>query len=83
MERLARLTHRIVWLSASGGVLALGRLDRHSVVSAIGVLSMIIAICALLTDLGLDLLAAAGVFLICAIAALVAGLMLRRSKSNA
>jgi uncharacterized membrane protein len=79
----AGIAHRIVWLIASGGVLALGRFDRHGIVSAIGVLSIIVAIFALLGDLGLDLLAAAGVFLICAIAALVAGLALRRSKSNA
>lgn len=79
----AGLSHRLVWLIASGGVLALGRFDRHMLVTAIGVLSLIAAICALLTDLGLDLMAAAGVFLLCAIAALVAGLMLRRSKSDA
>lgn len=79
----AGIAHRIVWLAASGGVLALGRFDRHGIVSAIGVLSIIIAIFAILSDLGLDLLAAAGVFLICAVVALVSGLMLRRSKSNA
>jgi hypothetical protein len=47
------------------------------------VLSIIIAICALLTDLGLDLLAAAGIFLVCAVAALIAGLVLRNRKSAA
>jgi uncharacterized membrane protein len=77
------IAHRIVWLVASGGVLALGRFDRHGLVTAVGVLSIIIAICALLTDLGLELLAAAGIFLICAVAALVAGLMLRNRKSAA
>ncbi len=79
----AGIMHRIVWLAASGGVLALGRFDRHTLVSAIGVISIIVAIFALLSDLGLDLLAAAGVFLVCAVIALVAGLVLRRSKSNA
>jgi uncharacterized membrane protein len=77
------IAHRIVWLAASGGVLALGRFDRHGLVTAIGVLSLIAAICALLNDLGLDLLAAAGVFLVCALAALVAGLALRRKRSAA
>jgi O-antigen/teichoic acid export membrane protein len=67
-----------VWLVASGGLLALGRFDRHALVTAIGVLSLIAAICALLADLGLDLLASAGVFLVCALIALVAGLALRR-----
>jgi uncharacterized membrane protein len=77
-SQTAAVTHRIAWLAASGGLLALGRFDRHALVTAIGVLSIIAAICALMTDLGLDLLAAAGVFLLCAIAALVAGLALRR-----
>ncbi len=75
------IAHRVVWLLASGAVLALGRFDRHALVTAIGVLGIIIAISALLTDLGLDLLAAAGVFLVCAVAALVAGLMLRKRTS--
>lgn len=77
----AGLAHRLVWLAASSGVLALGRFDRHNMVTAIGVLSMIGAIWALLMDLGLDLLAAAGVFLLCAIAALVAGLALRKKPA--
>jgi hypothetical protein len=79
----AGIAHRIVWLAASGAALALGRLDRHMLVTAIGVLSMIAAVCALLADLGLDLLTAAGVFFLCALAALVAGLVLRRRKADA
>ncbi len=78
----AGILHRIAWLAASGGLLALGRYDRHTLVTTIGVLSMIGAICALLSDLGLDLLAAAGVFLLCAIAALIGGLMLRRKEKT-
>jgi len=74
----AGIAHRIVWLVASGGLLALGRFDRHALVTTVGVLSLSVAVCALLTDLGLDLLAAAGVFLVCAIAAMIAGFMLRR-----
>jgi uncharacterized membrane protein len=81
-SQTANVTHRIAWLAASGGLLALGRFDRHALVTAVGVLSMIAAIVALLVDLGLDLLAAAGVFLICAVAALVAGLMLRRKRGE-
>lgn len=79
---LAALLHRLVWLVLSSGVLALGRHDRHSLVTAVGVLSVIGAICALLTNLGLDLRAAAGVFLICAIVALIAGLALRRKPAT-
>jgi hypothetical protein len=79
----AGIVHRILWLGASGAVLALGRYDSHTLVSTVGVLSMIGAICALLNDLGLDLLAAAGVFLLCAVAALIGGLMLRnRAKAS-
>lgn len=74
------IAHRIVWLAASGGVLALGRYDRHSLVTTVGVLSIMIAIWALLNDLGLDLFAAAGVFLACALAALIAGLALRNRE---
>jgi uncharacterized membrane protein len=76
----AGIAHRFVWLALSGGVIAFGRFDRHALVTAVGVLSMIAAIFATLADLGLDLLAAAGVFLLCAIVALVAGLMLRKKS---
>lgn len=77
------MAHRITLLAISGGVLALGRFDRHGLVTAIGVLGVIASICALLSDLGLDLLAAAGVFLICAVVALISGLVLRNKKSAA
>lgn len=79
----AGIIHRIVWIAASGGVVALGRFDRHALVTAIGVLSLMIAIFATLSDLGLDLMAAAGVFLVCAVVALIGGLALRRRKANA
>jgi uncharacterized membrane protein len=78
----AALLHRLVWLVLSGGVLALGRHDRHALVTAVGVLSVIGAICALITNLGLDLRAAAGVFLVCAVIALIAGLALRRKPAT-
>lgn len=74
----ANITHRIVWLAAAGGLVALGRFDQHLMVTAIGVLGLIAAVCALLNDLGLNLLASAGVFFVCALAAMAAGLMLRR-----
>jgi hypothetical protein len=78
----AGIAHRIVWLVLSGGVLALGRFDRHALVTAIGVLSLICAIFGLLGDLRLDLLASAAVFMLCALIAAVAGLALRRSKAS-
>lgn len=72
------IPHRIVWLAASGGVVALGRFDRHTLITFIGVLSMLGAIAVLLSDLGLDLMSAAAVFLVCAVIAMLAGLALKR-----
>ncbi len=72
------IAHRIAWLGVSGGAIALGRYDRHMMVTAIGVLSFMGAVAALLTDLGLDLMTAAAVFFVCALAAMIGGLMLRR-----
>jgi len=74
---LASALHRVIWLAASGALLALGRFDRHLAVSAIAILSMIGAVFALMFSLGLDLIAAAGVFLLCAVVAMIAGLALR------
>lgn len=76
------LTHRIFWLAASGAIVALGRHDRHMMITAIGVISFGAAIWAILNDLGLDLMVAAGVFLLCALAALIAGLALRRRTAT-
>jgi len=82
-EEAGGIVHRLVWLIASGALIALGRFDRHMLVTAIGVLSLIGAACALLTDLGLDLMASAAIFLVGAIIALVAGFILKRSKADA
>jgi Predicted membrane protein (DUF2157) len=72
------IAHRLGWLAAAGALIALGRFDRHMMITTVGVLSLIGAIAALLTDLGLDLMMAAGLFFLCALAALVGGLMLRK-----
>jgi len=72
------IVHRLAWLGAAGGLVAIGRHDRHALVSAAGIIGLIAAIAALLTDLGLDLIAAAALFFLAAIAALVVGLILRR-----
>jgi len=81
-EAAAGLAHRVVWLAVYGGLVALGRFDRHIFVTALGTLSLIAAMMALLSDLGLDLLSAAAVFFVCAIAALVTGLALRRKDAS-
>lgn len=75
---LSGVVHRLIWLALSGAVIALGRFDRHGLVTAAGVLSLIGAMAGLLMDLGLDLMSAAGVFFICALAALFVGFALRR-----
>lgn len=72
------LPHRMVWLAISAGLLALGRADRHGAVSGLAIASLIGAVCAILFDLGLGLLTAAGVFLLSALVALVAGWAMRR-----
>ncbi|MFT3727242.1 MAG: DUF2157 domain-containing protein [Terricaulis sp.] len=74
---LTGAAHRLVWLAASGALLALGRFDRHLAVSAVAILSLIGAAFALMTDLGLKLIVAAGVFMLCAVVAMAAGLILR------
>lgn len=72
------IAHRFVWLIAAGGLIALGRYDRHALITAAGVLGLMGAIFALLSDLNLNLLAAAGLFFVAALVALVIGLGLRR-----
>jgi uncharacterized membrane protein len=74
------ILHRLAWIVVSGGLIAVGRMQNHRVVSGIGVLNLMAAIGALLVDLGLDLLSAAGVFGLGALIALGAGLALRGRK---
>lgn len=72
--------HRLAWLVVSGAVIALGLHDRTGAVTAAGVLSIIAAVSAILMDLGLGLMTAAGVFAGCAVLALVTGALLRRRR---
>lgn len=76
------IVHRLAWLGLSGALVALGRYDRHMLVTATGVVSLIAAIFALLSDLGLDLTTAAMLFFLCALAALAGGLLLRRKAKS-
>ncbi len=76
-----RLVHRGLWLLIAGVVIALGRHDRHAPVTAAGVAALIGAVAAVMFDLGLDLIYAAVVFGLAALAALVAGWMLRRRSA--
>jgi hypothetical protein len=75
------IAHRIVWLAISVGVITLGRHDRHALVTAAGVLSLIGAMAAVMFDLGLDLVFAAAVFGAAALVALAGGWYLRRKSA--
>jgi len=73
-----KIPHRLAWLAAAGGVVTLGRHDRHALVTAGGVVFFIAAIAAILVDLGVDLMTAALLFGLCALLALAGGYILRR-----
>jgi len=75
------LCHRVAWIAISAGLIAYGRFDRQPVLTALGVVSLIVTCCALLHDLGLNLIVISLVFLGCSLVALVAGLVLRRDRS--
>ena len=78
LKGAAQVAHRAGWLLLAGGTIALGMHDRQTMVSAAGVTAMIAGVCAILFDLGLGLMTAAGLFAACAVIALVAGLLTRR-----
>ena len=73
------IPHRLAWLAAAGGAIALGRHERHALITAAGVIFLIGAVITVLIDLGVNLLTAAALFFVCALVALVGGLLLRRS----
>ncbi|WGM39114.1 DUF2157 domain-containing protein [Caulobacter sp. NIBR1757] len=77
-----KVVHRGVWLLISGAVLALGRHERHALVTAAGVVSLMAAVAAVLFDLGLDLIYAAMVFGAAAVLVLGAGWLLRRRGAS-
>ena len=72
------IAHRLGWLMAAGGTIALGMHERQGMVTAAGVVAMIAAACTILFDLGMGLMTAAGLFAACALVALVAGVLMRR-----
>jgi hypothetical protein len=76
----ATLLERGVWIGLSLGVIVLGQMDRQGWVVGAGVASLIGAVSLLLSDLGLSLTAAAGVFLLTALIAL--GFAARMGRRN-
>jgi hypothetical protein len=77
------LVHRILWLAAGIGAIALARADRHGWMLAAGIVSAIVAAIVLMSDLGLSLLTASVVFGLLAAAALVAAWLLGRNRGRA
>jgi len=76
------VAHRAAWLVLAGGTIALGMHDRQPMLTAAGVVATIAAVWAILFDLGMGLMTAAGLFGACALIALAAGFMMRgRAKA--
>lgn len=73
--------HRIAWLLLSGATITLGRIDRHGGVTAVGVLSLIGAMIALMADLGLSLLNASVIFAVAAVVVLAVVWLMRGRRT--
>lgn len=80
-EVFGGLPHRLAWLALGVAAVALGRHDRHGMVTAGGVVALCGAVAAILFDLGMGLLTAAGLFAVSAVLALAAGWVLRRRQA--
>ncbi len=76
------IPHRLAWLAAASGAIALGRHERHAMITAAGVIFLIGAAITVLIDLGVNLITAAALFFVCALVALVGGLLLRRGAQQ-
>lgn len=81
-ELLGGAPHRLVWLAMASAAVALGRNDRHGMITAGGVLAFFGAVSAILFDLGLSLMTAAGLFAVCSVLALGAGWALRGRRAQ-
>lgn len=80
-DALRGVSHSVLWLAISAGVVALGRHDRHAGVTAAGVVGLFAAGASLLFNLGVGLLTSAAVFGLAAIAALAVAFAMRRRPS--
>ena len=78
-DTLGGVAHSVAWLALSVAVLALGRHDRHTAVTAEGVISLIAAGAFLLFNLGVGLLTSAAVFGGAAVVALGVAFVMRRA----
>ncbi len=77
------LAHRAAGIAIGLALLALGRTDRHGFVLAAGIVGLLGGVAAALADLGLDLMVAAGLFLVLAVGALAAAMALARRPASA
>ena len=80
-EVMGGAPHRLALLALSSAAVALGRHDRHGMITAGGVLGFLGAVSAMLFDLGLGLMSAAGLFLACSVLELGAGWALRGRRA--
>ncbi|MBW3617690.1 MAG: DUF2157 domain-containing protein [Proteobacteria bacterium] len=82
-EVMGGAPHRLALLALASAAVALGRHDRHGMITAGGVLAFFGAVSAVLFDLGLGLMSAAGLFAVCSVLALGAGWALRGRRQAA
>lgn len=75
-----RILHRLVWLALSLTAMAYGNKDGQRGVLAAGIVSLIIAVGVVMTDLQLSLLVAAAIFALIAAGAFIAAGKLARNK---
>ena len=78
VEVVWRIAHRLVCLAGATAMIAFSRHDRNNWITALGAYFMLSTVSMVLTDFGLSLMSAAGVFAASAIVILVVGLILRR-----
>lgn len=73
------ILHRLVWAAAAVSLIALGRHDRHALVTTVGVLGLMGAVAAVLMDWGVDLVTAGLIFLALSAGAILVALALRNA----
>jgi hypothetical protein len=78
-----RILHRVVWLALSLTAMAYGNKDGQRGVLAAGIVSLVIAVGVVMTDLQLSLLVAAAIFALIAAGAFAAAGKLARNKKAA
>lgn len=71
----------VIMLLVSGALVAVGRIERHGGVTAVGVLGLLGAGASLLSSLGVSLFTSAAVFAVAAVVALAAAFVLKRRRA--